>query len=258
MQRRRIKELAASRLTIKYSITAFAAALVISLVSMGGLGALLYYAAYPVLGGFFGNLNDWDGDWVWGAMVGAGVIWSLSFLAAGLVNRFLQRRGVSEFLRWIVYGGVLWLGAVLVWAVTLTSASQPSPAQHKQELVTCGQLNRAVIEAGLVDALAGALGAAPHIVDGPRCLKTPFNSDMVSMAQVQPDANFDAMSFVAGDDVSEIPLDMLEELYPERFHGLAWQLIGIASSYGKTNHNLAVHVIRLPDGTFYVLMHDGI
>jgi len=50
--------------TTKFSIIAFFIILGLGLMSMGLLGALLYYpvsflfTSYP-------DLNDWHGDWVW-------------------------------------------------------------------------------------------------------------------------------------------------------------------------------------------------
>lgn len=61
-------------LAMKWSVVAFAAALVLGLLGMGMLGAALYYAWYPVLVPSYGNPNsDWAGDWVWSAMIWAGV-----------------------------------------------------------------------------------------------------------------------------------------------------------------------------------------
>lgn len=76
-------------IAIKGSLIAFAVMLVLSFLSMGFLGAALYYACYPVLALFYGNPNNWSGDWVWPAVIAAGMLWSVSFLAAGRLNLYL-------------------------------------------------------------------------------------------------------------------------------------------------------------------------
>ena len=108
------------------------AALVVAglgLLSMGVLGALLYYMAAPALWPLYGNLNDWRGDDVWPATIGVGILWSLSFLVAGWLNRRLKGAGWTTWPRRVVYALVLWLGAVLLWlfmASTMTIAFVPT------------------------------------------------------------------------------------------------------------------------------------
>lgn len=108
---------------IKGSLVAFVVALVLSILSMGFLGAALYYACYPVLAPFYGNPNDWTGDWVWSAIITAGILWSFSFLAAGWFNLHLTPHAPAS-LRVIAYAAVLWLSAVLIWACILFVVSK--------------------------------------------------------------------------------------------------------------------------------------
>ena len=113
-------------LQIKPSLIAFLAALALGMLSMGALGALLYYACYPVLAPRFGDLNDWSGDWVWPAMIGVGMVWSFSFLVAGFVDLRLKWRGSALPLRSALYILILWSSAALIWSVALM-AQDPSP-----------------------------------------------------------------------------------------------------------------------------------
>ena len=112
-------------LQIRRSVIAFLVALALGLLSMGALGAALYYAAWPVLAPAFGDLNDWRGDRVWPATILAGMAWSASFLAAGLAGLKLERRGVGSVPRRIAYGAILWLGAVVAWWAALALTGMP-------------------------------------------------------------------------------------------------------------------------------------
>lgn len=105
---------------MKRSILAAVVAFALALLSMGLLGGVLYYAVYPVFAPFFGNLDDWQGDNVWPAVLCAGMLWAPSFLAAGWVAMRLARRGAGAWPRRIAYGVTLWLGAVFAWALTLS------------------------------------------------------------------------------------------------------------------------------------------
>ncbi|MFD2439878.1 hypothetical protein ACFSS8_06900 [Paracoccus kondratievae] len=95
-------------LAIKWSLGAFAVKLILGFLSMGALGAALYYLCYPILAPFYGNLNNWSGDWVWSATIWAGMLWSVSFLAAGALNLQLEGQGISAPWRGGVYLAVLW------------------------------------------------------------------------------------------------------------------------------------------------------
>ena len=108
-------------LHIKWSFLAFIVALVLGFLSMGALGAALYYTCYPLFAPFYGDLNDWRGDWVWPATIGAGMLWSISFVAAGWLNFYLEPK-VPKPIRRLVYVFVLWLSAALVWAILLINS----------------------------------------------------------------------------------------------------------------------------------------
>lgn len=104
---------------IKWSIAAFAIAFALGLFSMGVLGLALYYPVYPMLAPFYGDPNDWHGDWVWPTIIVAGMGWSFSFLAAGLLNWRLGRAGWRPLYRRLVYAAMLWLGAAVIWWLLL-------------------------------------------------------------------------------------------------------------------------------------------
>lgn len=71
---------------LRWSILALAVALILALAGMGALGAMLYYACYPLPGPFYGTLDGWHGDWAWTATILAGMLWSLSFVIAGCIE----------------------------------------------------------------------------------------------------------------------------------------------------------------------------
>jgi hypothetical protein len=108
-------------LQMKRSIMAFVVTLILGLFSMGALGLALYYPVYPVLAPFFGDPNDWHGDWVWPSVIGAGMAWSFSFLVAGLLNRRLEQARWQARYRKAIYVAVLWLGAALIWLIILSA-----------------------------------------------------------------------------------------------------------------------------------------
>ncbi|MBO6731111.1 MAG: hypothetical protein JJ910_15495 [Maricaulis sp.] len=101
------------------SSAAFVSAVGLSVLSMGVLGAALYFPAGLILEPYYGALDTWRGDWVWPAMILAGLVWSPAFLLAGLINRRLTAMGRSPLLRRIIYA-VIVLGSTLpAWALTL-------------------------------------------------------------------------------------------------------------------------------------------
>ena len=117
----RLKSLISVCLEMKRSIAAFIGALIMGLFSMGLLGAGLYYAVYPLLVPYFGDPNDWHGDRVWPSIILAGMGWSSSFLAAGLLNLKLEKAGWRMHARRAVYFAMLWLGALVIWLIILLS-----------------------------------------------------------------------------------------------------------------------------------------
>jgi hypothetical protein len=109
-------------LQTKRSVAAFVIVLLLGLLSMGVLGAALYYPVYPLLSPFFGDPNDWHGDWVWPSVIVAGMGWSSSFLLAGFLNMSLEKRGWSAQVRRVIYVAILWLGAALIWLIILLAS----------------------------------------------------------------------------------------------------------------------------------------
>ena len=112
---------------IKWSAFGFAATLLLGFVSMGLLGLALYYPVAPVLRLRFAAQDAWLGDWVWPAVIGVGMGWSVGFLIAGVVNHFLVKQGWRASLRGLTYLGLLWLWDLVVWTLTLTFAPVRPP-----------------------------------------------------------------------------------------------------------------------------------
>ncbi len=108
---------------MKKSIIAAIVTAVLGFLSMGALGGLLAYAAWPVVYPLAGNPNDWRGDDVWPAMIGSGVLWGAGFLAAGLLNRRLERLRWSKGARRASYAFILWVSAALIWTVMIMTSA---------------------------------------------------------------------------------------------------------------------------------------
>ncbi len=106
--------------TSKFSVIAFFITLVLGLLSMGILGAGLYYVvsflffSYP-------SLNDWRGDWVWPATIGVGMGWSLGFIFGGIALHYLDKISNAKYLKICIYILILWLWAACLWYFTLKS-----------------------------------------------------------------------------------------------------------------------------------------
>lgn len=101
--------------SLKWSLVGCAAAVLASFLSLGMLGYVLYYLAYPIVVFVYPPLTTWRGDAVWPLIIGAGIVWSLSFLVAGVVDHALAGHGVSAARRKIAYLVILWIGAVAAW-----------------------------------------------------------------------------------------------------------------------------------------------
>eukprot|EP00913_Durusdinium_trenchii_P008246 g7743.t1 len=93
------------------------------------LGYVLYYLAYPVVGLVYPPMSSWRPDTVWPLIVGAGMVWSVSFLAAGVLDRHLLDRGTTSGRRKLCYLLVLWIGAVLAWLFVIATSSPASAAK---------------------------------------------------------------------------------------------------------------------------------
>ncbi len=103
----------------RFSIIAFFCCGVAGLVSMGALGAVLYFPVSFLLQKF-PSFNNWHGDWVWPAVIGIGMFWSVGFLFGGVVWHFLSKITNSKILLYTAYLFVLWLWAALLWYITLS------------------------------------------------------------------------------------------------------------------------------------------
>ncbi|WP_123905479.1 hypothetical protein [Sphingobium cloacae] len=145
---------------MKWSIIVFASALVLGFLGMGALGAALYYACYPLLAPFYGNLVNWHGDWVWSATIWAGVLWPFTFLIAGGLNLYLTPYA-PVLLRGAGYVLVLWLGAALIWALILAiSYKTPEAACAETGSARFGPCTRADIMTGNATPVSARTGAA--------------------------------------------------------------------------------------------------
>ena len=93
----------------------------LTLLSLGMTGYALYWLAWPLIWPWYPSAAGWSGDWVWAAMVGIGMVWSLLFLPVGYFNQWLLERGVAQGVRRAIYAALLWFGAALMWWGTLHS-----------------------------------------------------------------------------------------------------------------------------------------
>jgi hypothetical protein len=104
----------------KFSVIAFFVVAVVGLLSMGLLGALLYY---PVSFLFknFPTLNDWRGDWVWPAMISVGMFWSVGFILGGVAVHYLVKIIASKIILYILYSLILWVWAAFLWYLVISN-----------------------------------------------------------------------------------------------------------------------------------------
>lgn len=96
----------------KFSVIAFAVSELLSFLSLGALGYLVYYAVAPLLPESIDTLH---GDSVWPSVILAGMFWSAGFLLAGLALHFLKTRIVQKGMRILLYAWILWLWDYLIW-----------------------------------------------------------------------------------------------------------------------------------------------
>jgi hypothetical protein len=107
--------------SIPRSTLALVVTFALGLLSMGLLGAGLYYAVFFALPSSFPHIDSIGGDWVWPAVIVIGMLWSIGFLMAGWLNNRLVARGTKAALRRVVYVSVLWLWAYALWAIAIFS-----------------------------------------------------------------------------------------------------------------------------------------
>lgn len=98
---------------MSWSVWAFIIALVVSFLSMGLVGAVVYLFVSPILRLKYPPMNQWSGDWVWPANIIASMVWCPGFLIAGVINMYIQQYNSY------IYLGVLWFWGLLVWWVVL-------------------------------------------------------------------------------------------------------------------------------------------
>ncbi len=103
----------------KFSIIAFFSVAALGLLSMGALGALLYYLVCFLLKNY-PPFNSWTGDWVWPAMISVGMAWSLGFIFGGIAVHYLSKIIASKAILYVCYIIVLWIWAALLWALVLS------------------------------------------------------------------------------------------------------------------------------------------
>ena len=106
---------------LKWSIGAFLLAAFGAFLSLGLQGLALQVLVSPVLNLMFPPLDRWDPSAVWPLIIAAGLVWSISFVPAGLLDRRLKRRGTRRRWRVLAYLAVLWCGALLAWLLVLAT-----------------------------------------------------------------------------------------------------------------------------------------
>lgn len=145
-----------------------------------------------------------------------------------------------------------WLGALLfyVWIVAqfqavITDDGAVEAAQYCSE-ANAGHVRR---------TLADALGGRGVVIGTPRCSKSPFNSDMVSAAELTPDSVPPGLSLTRTANLSEVPVDLLVDLWPEVFDQETLPALDAASGYHRPSRQ-GVAVFRTPEGRVFALVWD--
>ncbi|RVT91568.1 hypothetical protein EOD42_21605 [Rhodovarius crocodyli] len=96
-----------------WSIVAFVVFACLGFLGMGVTSAVLMEAIRPFLTICFPPIGEWRGDWVWPILIAYGLIWPVSFLVAGFLDRIWKRQGRGKWFRRGVYLAVLYAGAVI-------------------------------------------------------------------------------------------------------------------------------------------------
>ncbi len=111
--------------TTKFSTIAFIITGALGLLSMGFLGAFLYYPV-SFLFKSYPTMNDWHGDWVWPATIMVGMLWSLGFVFGGVTWHFLGKSISSPIALRFIYGSVLWIWAAILWYWMISGNVEPT------------------------------------------------------------------------------------------------------------------------------------
>ncbi len=104
---------------MRFSLIGFVITMALGLLSMGFLGIGIYYIVSPILNQKFPDLDSLHGDWVWPALILAGMFWSFGFLIAGWVYLYLSRFKWSKSILISIYIFILLLWALLIWTLIL-------------------------------------------------------------------------------------------------------------------------------------------
>src|SRR6185295_14394353 len=96
----------------RFSVMAFAVSELLSFLSLGALGYLVYYAVFPLLPE---SIETLKGDSVWPSVIFAGMLWSVGFLLAGLALHFLKARVQKRGIQFLLYALILWIWDYLIW-----------------------------------------------------------------------------------------------------------------------------------------------
>lgn len=104
---------------MRFSLISFIITLALGLLSMGFLGIGIYYVVSPLLNLKFPDLDSLHGDWVWPALILAGMFWSFGFLIAGWVYLHLTRFDWTRMTKVLAYIFILLLWALIIWALIL-------------------------------------------------------------------------------------------------------------------------------------------
>ena len=101
------------------AIRAFISVAVLAVLSMGALGGALFYLASPFLPEPYRYFEQLNGDWVWSAMITAGLLWSPSFLLSGALNHASRFMTLPRFIRILLRLLIFWVFAILAWHLSL-------------------------------------------------------------------------------------------------------------------------------------------
>ncbi|HMJ70732.1 MAG TPA: hypothetical protein VK508_17640 [Cyclobacteriaceae bacterium] len=99
----------------KFSVIAFAIALILGLMSLGAEGFGIYYAVgfgLPV------SIDSLRGDAFWPSTILAGMAWSIGFLIAGWIC--VRIRSYNKYTIWLIYVAILWIWDYIVWWAIIT------------------------------------------------------------------------------------------------------------------------------------------
>ena len=112
---------------MRFSVIAFLLSFLVSILSKGILGEILFLIATKPLALFFpttpSDVDNWKGEWVNSAMIVIAILWSFAFLIAAFVCLRLEKLNWTKLTLKTSYMVILLVWNFLLWCLLLLNMS---------------------------------------------------------------------------------------------------------------------------------------